>query len=218
MKRLIQVYGDSHAHFSCQSLKAYFQEDNDITVVSSHEYSVTMHRIGRDKHIVHCVPDLIDREKDIVIILYGEVDCRCHIGRQIQKGRDLAEIVETLVCNYINTIIQYGFKNVIVIAVPPPVPIKEYEARNGPITHHLPMVGTDEQRLMYTTKVNEKLKTECEKHNLHFINPFDSYLRPDGMMDFSKSDGNSHIGNNEAVCKILQKYILKLILDDNNEG
>lgn len=212
MKRLIQVYGDSHAHYCCQSLPAYFTKEDDVRFVSSHEFSTTMHRVGRDKHIINCDPNVINKDRDIIIIIYGEIDCRCHIGRQIQKGRELTEIIDTLVCNYTNTISKYGFRNVIVLAVPPPVPIKEFEERNGPIRHHLPMVGNDEERLFYTTRVNEKLKTECEKHGLHFVNPFDSYLRPDGMMDFSKSDGNSHIGNNEAVLKLLHEYILKLIL------
>lgn len=216
MKRFIQVYGDSHAHCCCMGLGSFFSAD--ITFYSNHEYSKTMHRIGRDKHLINCDPQVIDKENDVVIILYGEVDCRCHIGRQVLKGRDLAEIVNTLVGSYINTIIQYGFRHTIVMAVPPPVPRKDYEDRNGPITHHLPMVGNDEERLLYTIKVNEKLKSKCQEHNLHFVDPFDSYKRADGFMDYSKSDGNIHIGNNKEVLKILHKYILKLILCDYNEG
>lgn len=217
MKRLIQVYGDSHAHYCCSSLPAYLPED-DIRFVSSHEYSKTMHRIGRDRYIINCVPQLIDKERDIIIIVYGEIDCRCHIGRQLQKGRDLKEIVDTLVLNYVNAILQYGFRHVIVLAVPPPVPIKEFEERNGPITHHLPMVGSDQERLLYTTMVNNKLRDECQKNSLYFIDPFDSYKREDGMMDFSKSDGNSHIGDNREVLKILSAFILKLISHEESSS
>lgn len=207
MTRTIHVYGDSHAHFCFSGLASRFTTALDFVYRSHHMYSTTMHRVGRDKHIINCDSASIDKTNDVIIILYGEIDCRCHIGRQVQAGRDLEEIVDTLVCKYIDTIRNYGFKTVIVVAVPPPVPIKEFEARNGPITHHLPMVGGDEERLVYTKMTNDKLKEKCFEGDLHFVDPFNSYLRPDGMMDFSKSDGNSHIGNNEDVLD----YIIKLI-------
>lgn len=204
----IHIFGDSHAHFTFQGLGSHFKR---YEFLSHHQYSTTMHRVGRDQHIINCQPDTIDKRHDIIIVVYGEIDCRCHIQRQINKGRELDEIVQTLVDAYITSILQYGFHNVIVVAVPPPVSKNEFEKRNGPIQHHLPFVGTDKDRVLYTTKVNHLLEEQCARNGLLFSNPFHSYISENGTMDFSKTDGLNHVGNNTNAIEEIKLCIKKLI-------
>jgi hypothetical protein len=175
-----------------------------------------MHRIARDQILINCAPTTLDLENDIIIIIYGEIDCRCHIGRQVALGRKLEEIVDTLVVGYMQTITQYEFKNVIILAVPPPIPIEDFERRHGgPIRHHLPFVGTDEERVHYTQSVNMKLQQECERHGFHFLDPYDTYKRENGVMEFSKSDGTNHVGNNAEILCLLKEVVKKLIVDSH---
>ena len=209
MKRKIHIFGDSHAQYSCNGIASYFP---DYEYYNHVVYSITMHRIGRD-HILLGVPSNIDNENDIIIITYGEVDCRSHIYRQIQKGRELDEIINTLVNTYLETIHKYQFRNTFVLSVVPPVSKKEYEDRNGPISHHLPFCGTDQERLLYIRSMNDKLRKGCEKYGFHFIDPYSlNYIREDGMMNFKMSDGNVHIGDNKYVLSILSDDLKKLIL------
>lgn len=209
MKRKIHLFGDSHAQFSCHGIASYFP---DYEYYNHVIYSITMHRIGRDK-ILLGMPSSIDHDNDIIIITHGEVDCRSHIYRQIQKGRELDEIINTLVNNYLETIYNYQFRNTFILSIVPPVSKKEYEDRNGPIQHHLPFYGTDQERLLYIRLVNEKLRMGCEKLGLYFIDPYyGNYTQKDGMMDFKKSDGTVHIGDNKYVLSILSDEIKKLIL------
>ena len=41
------------------------------------------------------------KDNDIVIYQFGEVDCRCHIGKQLLLNRSLNEITLELINNYI---------------------------------------------------------------------------------------------------------------------
>ena len=52
-----------------------------------HRASITMHRIGRDNTIINFDPSMHD-SNSIVVLDYGEVDCRNHIKKQTEMGRD----------------------------------------------------------------------------------------------------------------------------------
>jgi len=62
-----------------------------------------MFRIGRDNIIINYDKSHHTKD-DIICIVYGEIDCRCHIRRQILNGRDEDAIIEELVHNYFKTI------------------------------------------------------------------------------------------------------------------
>jgi hypothetical protein len=93
---MIYIYGDSHAHYSFKNLK--------LPYIDLHQASITMHRIGRDNKIINFKNKENLKINDIIILAYGEVDCRCHIQRQIDMGRNEDEIINELVTNYIRTI------------------------------------------------------------------------------------------------------------------
>ena len=81
---MIYIYGDSHAHFSFRNLKL------DYTDLS--HSAITMYRIGRDNIIINFNKDIIQKN-DIIILSYGEIDCRCHIQRQLILGRNEDDII-----------------------------------------------------------------------------------------------------------------------------
>lgn len=61
-----------------------------------------MYRIGRDNNIINYRNE--QTKDDIIILVYGEVDCRCHVQRQIDMGRNEDDIINELVHNYFITI------------------------------------------------------------------------------------------------------------------
>ena len=63
-----------------------------------------MFRISRDNIIINFDKDKIINENDIIILSYGEIDCRCHIQRQINNGRNEDDIINDLVNKYFITI------------------------------------------------------------------------------------------------------------------
>jgi hypothetical protein len=187
---MIYIYGDSHANACFRNL----QLDN----INCYESSITMHRIGRDNVIIHFNHDDVLYKNNIIVVVYGEVDCRCHIHKQIIKGRNEDDIIHDLVTSYIRTIKNNvdNTSKVIIVGVIPPTKRHDFEILHGPITHHLPFMGTDEERVRYTNKVNTLLENLSTIHNFIYFNPYSYYTRSDGTLNYELSDLNVHIGEN----------------------
>ncbi len=201
---MLYFYGDSHANFSFKGL--------NIQHINRYEPSITMFRIGRDNIIInydHTVHD----NNSVISIGYGEVDCRCHIQRQINLGHSEDNVINSLVNNYFKTISNNINRNkaVIIIGIVPPVNQAEYEALNGPITHEFPIVGSDENRVRFTNKMNNKIKTLCQDHGYIYFNPYDYYTREDGTLKFELSDKNVHIGDTTHVIEEFTKLYNSII-------
>ena len=70
-----------------------------------------------------------NNKENTFIICFGEVDCRCHIGKQILLGRKLESICEELVSGYINTIKEVicEYSKIIICSITPPMKKELYE-------------------------------------------------------------------------------------------
>jgi hypothetical protein len=188
---MIYLYGDSHARSSFKGITSPHE--------CRAESSVTMYRIGRDKSIVNwkpCNPD------DTVILAYGEVDCRAHIGKQVDLGRTEDEVIQELTNAYIDTVRSVARCHVIIVAVIPPTTNAEY-CRENP-DGGFPFVSSDVDRVRYTRKVNETLKSLCRQNKFVFFTPYDPYTREDGCLRRELSDGNVHIGNTAHILSHLR--------------
>jgi len=189
---MIHIYGDSHAEFSFTGLSLEHQNHK--------EYSITMFRIGRDNTVINFnIHEL--NTNDILVFVYGEVDCRCHIKRQINLGRNEDEIIFELVEKYIQTIknsLNGGSFKIIIVGVIPPTKQDDCESINGPIQHDFPFVGSDEERVCFTQKVNHLFEQFASQNDFIYFNPYDYYTRPDGTFKFELSDSRVHIGNNHT--------------------
>jgi hypothetical protein len=192
---MIYLYGDSHSRESFKGL--LFPHE------SRTENSVTMHRIGRDKVIVNWKPCNVN---DTCIFVYGEVDCRAHIGKQIELGRTEDEVIDTLTKDYIDTIRAIAHCRVIIVAVIPPTARKDYEASvpNG----GFPFVSSDEERVRYTKSVNNHLSELCRQNNFVFFDPYEPYTRDDGCLRRELSDGNVHVGDSRYVISQFKRYLI----------
>jgi len=184
---MIYLYGDSHSRESFKGLP--FPHE------SRTENSVTMHRIGRDKVIVNWKPCNV---VDTCIFVYGEVDCRAHIGKQIALGRTEEEVINTLTTEYIDTIKRVTNCKVIVVSVIPPTTRREYEAEVL-IDPGFPFESSDEDRVRYTKLVNNRLCELCHQNNFIFFTPYAEYTREDGCLRRELSDGNVHVGDSRYV-------------------
>ena len=157
-----------------------------------------MFRIGRDNIIINFDKDIIQIE-DTIILLYGEIDCRCHIQKQINLGKNEDDIIYELVNNYINTIQNNTMGldiKIIIVGVIPPTQQNDYEILFGPILHEFPFMGSDEDRVRYTFKVNKLLEELSNKNNFIYFNPYNYYTRDNGTFKFEFSDNNVDLRDN----------------------
>lgn len=196
---MLYLFGDSHAHFSFKNLP---QNYNDY-----HAKSVTMFRIGRDNTIVNLDKVSLHAD-DVVVLAYGEVDCRCHVQRQVDAGRDEDAVISALVRDYVETIkanLSPALK-IIVVGVIPPTRQSDYESIHGPILHEFPFVGSDEARVRYTAKVNALLQELAAQNNWIYFNGYDYCTRPDGTLKHEMSDSTVHLRDNAPFLAKFVKF------------
>ncbi len=204
----IHIFGDSHGNFNFKNIKYN-------NVKNHYQNSITMHRVGRDgqNFINFNLQNIINN--DIVIYQFGEIDCRCHIGKQLLLSRELDIIINELIDNYIlsikNNIDKLTNIHIIVCCIPPPMNQQYYESIHGPITHNFPFVGTNDERIKYTKLVNEKLEIYCNQNNFYFLNYYDHYENSDKLLKIDLSDNCCHIQQNQHVLEELYKIIDKIL-------
>ena len=186
---MIFLYGDSHANSSFKGLT--------LSHKNYYESSITMFRIGRDNTIINFNNNEHDTNS-VLCLVYGEIDCRCHIKRQVNEGRNENDVIKELVNAYFKTIENNLRlrKAVIVVGVTPSIRKMEYESKHGPVTHDFPFLGTDEERVRYTNKTNGLIKENCQKFGYIYFDPYDYYKRADGTLRYELSDSICHIGDN----------------------
>jgi hypothetical protein len=167
-----------------------------------------MHRVGRDNQIIHFNGDVHNSES-IIILCYGEVDCRCHIQRQIDLGREEDDIIYELVTAYFNTIKNsiITCKKVLVCAIIPPTNQEKYERIHGPITHEFPFVGSDEDRIRFTRKMNQLIQHKCTEYNYIFFDPYAPYCDEQGCLNRELSDTTVHVKETRFVLEQLQVHL-----------
>ncbi len=201
---MIKIYGDSHAAFSFRNL--------DLPNENYFESGITMHRIGRDQNIVN-YNETINNDENIICFVYGEIDCRCHIQKQINLGFNKDDIIFNLVDNYFKTIDKkIHSKHIIIVGVIPPTKQHECEFIHGPIQHEYPFVGTDEDRVNYTFEVNKLIQHYCNIYKYQYFNPYSYYENTDGTMNFKFSDNNVHLQENSFFLTQFKELYNKLIL------
>jgi hypothetical protein len=189
---MIRIFGDSHAESSFRNLK--------IPNKNYRCYSITMFRIGRDNIIINFNKNIINKN-DIIVLSYGEVDCRCHINKQINLGHDEDEVINQLVNKYITTIKNNTFDldvKIIIVGVIPPTKKSNYEISNEkmPDNFPFPFLGSDQDRVRYTNKVNKLLEELSTNNNYIYFNPYSYYTSDDGALKYEFSDKNVHLGDN----------------------
>jgi hypothetical protein len=172
-----------------------------------------MHRIGRDNQIIMYQKHEIQCG-DLIVLTYGEVDCRCHIQRQVDLGIDEDTVISQLVENYFRTIhcnTEGTGAIILIMGVIPQTRQCDYEKIHGPIAHEFPFVGSDQHRVRYTGKVNEMLEAFARKNGYFYLNPYLYYTRPDGTLKHELSDTNVHLGDNTVFLEQFVELYEKII-------
>ena len=192
---IIYIYGDSHAKFNFENLS--------IPSINLSHNAITMFRIGRDNAIFNFSKEHTG-VNNTFILCYGEIDCRCHIGQQVRKGRDIEEVCESLVSNYFNTIKNNitQYKTIIICSIVPTIDIHYIESKYGPPAPES-FSGDNYERINNTNMMNKMLKDYCKKFNFKFLDFNAEYSNIHGTLKIEDSDGALHILNNNFIHKKL---------------
>ena len=203
----IFVYGDSHGRFNFKN----FLSNDKIQFYNRQEDSRTMFRVSRDNVIINF--DKNEHDKNSILCFnYGEIDCRCHIQKQINLGRNENEIIDTLIHKYFQSIQKNIniYKKIVIIAITPATNKYDYEKNYGPITHNSPFLGSDQDRRRYTYKMNKTIEKYCHIYNFIYFDPFSYYKREDESFNHTYSDSMLHLGDNKYF---LDKFYSNILFE-----
>ena len=201
MKPTLLILGDSHTEvYKHSKIKEYFTI-NDIIHTDARDAErngnyapYLMNTIGDrgeqylDEHIITFGIN------EYIMYIFGEPDVRIHFHKQISTlGRDEDEVIATLVSKYVNKLITITPKKSRII-IRYVIPQREYSMYG---TTYVP-VGTIEDRVRYTCKLNKELKRVCESTGILF---FDNYMQNEvtdapGVLKDKYCDGLTHYNRN----------------------
>lgn len=176
---------------------------------------VTMYRIGRDGLAFLNLPAFGVKEGQAAVFAFGEIDVRCHIGKQRDLyNRTLDEVIETLANRFIYTVLQnrmlYKQLICIVYSVTPPT--------NLDYNPNFPYYGSLEDRVIISKRLNERLSALCSQFEIAFLDVYQDYANADGTFNVAYSDGCVHIRAdcNQLISKKLHQILIseqmKLVL------
>jgi hypothetical protein len=134
-------------------------------------------------------------KSDIVMLSFGEIDCRIHIYYQHKKSNErysISDLIDRTISNYGEVMAQLKERevNFCVYCVSPATKVgNEYK---------YPFYGTPEVRSQINRMFNEKLKAFCQKNGYRFIDIYDKVADKDGLMLKEYSGDDIHL-NKKAV-------------------
>ncbi len=196
-KPLVHVIGDSHvvpfrgsmpflAHH-LGAATAYNLNKKSSTTKSNEKLFKVIDKLGK---------------KDIVMLSFGEIDCRIHIYYQYKKSNErhsISELTDRTISNYGEVTAQLKQRgvNFCVYCVSP--------ATNVGNEYKYPFYGTVEVRSQINRMFNEKLKTFCEKNGYPFIDIYDRVADKDGLM--LKEYASDEIHLNKKAVRLVRKEL-----------
>lgn len=192
-KKTIHIIGDSHSR-----IFGYFKSCRIIWLGA-----ITMHHFKANKEDLVYEKYKIPYE-DIIISSCGEIDVRCHVGRQRDKyHRQLSEILDELVKYYIIAVAQncnnYKFLGIKSISPPNKQPNTRREYKS------FPFYGSLLDRIRITKMLNKRLKNACQNNNLLYLDTYTLLCDNRGVLKYKYSDGHVHLNPKNRRCM----YILK---------
>lgn len=151
---------------------------------------LTLHRFGRDGEAIRLVENFFQQPNDqiILLIVLGEIDVRCHIKPQLESGRELKEIVDTLSQGALYGIASIAARWGIISGFCGVIPPIEHEDHPG-----FPRRGTIQERVSYQQALNDSLWLTLVSAGVPFFEPYGPFTEPDGTLRPADSDGTVHL-------------------------
>jgi hypothetical protein len=188
---MIHTFGDSHATVGwCR-----------IPGVEHHTSGpVTCHRIGKyGLSGINITGRVVGG--DFAVFSFGEIDCRCHIGRYAEC--DAGAEIERLVGLYFNTLAENAALNPgVVIGVQTVTPaVRKEEQVDAP---DYPFIGTNDERRRFVSLFNDGYRKFCKALGMVCVDIHDQYADSEGFLNPKYSDGTVHIDDPVFIIEFLK--------------
>lgn len=193
---LVHFIGDSHT-------TAFNFQPRFLT---HHIGQATAHNLRNEKSttssgkIMRKVLSKINKKRDIIALVFGEIDCRIHFHYQHEKtGTPIAQLIDATISNYGDVMLSLrnaGYKICVCSTAP--------AARQQNI-YGYPFYGTAQARSKITKEFNEKLRIFCEKNSIHFIGVYSQFSDANGFTLPEYVADEVHL--NSKICPFVRSEI-----------
>jgi len=150
--------------------------------------------------------EVIDKagKSDVVMLCFGEIDCRIHIYNQHKKSNDeysMDELIERTISNYGCVMAQLKHRgvNFCVYSIPPITDVGN--------VYNYRFYGTADVRSKITRAFNKKLRTFCDENGYKFIDIYDKVADKDGLMQKKYALDKVHL--NKKVVSLVRAELRK---------
>jgi len=161
-RTIIHVIGDSHAKpfvFKAPFIVHHISQATAYNLNKDDSYS-------QSKWHLNSFLPRVNKRRDILMLVFGEIDARVHIYRQHRKlncSSSIDDIIEATVDRYGDTITRLRDQGLAVcIHGIPPAARKNY-------TSTLPYAGSPEERAYISREFNDKLKRYCCSKDIPYV-------------------------------------------------
>ncbi|MBG6174928.1 lysophospholipase L1-like esterase [Labrenzia sp. EL_208] len=165
---------------------------------------VTMHRVARDG-IASVVPNYLKlTSNDIVILCFGEIDCRWHIRKQGKKNDTSSiEEVDILTARYAKAVAEFQRQTRATVALSCVTPFVRPNVRCD-------LYKSRDECLTDTKNIRERMNRNLAVLGYPFVDFFHEVSAPDGAFLPDFSDGYCHLDSrrSEPVRKALEGLFL----------
>jgi hypothetical protein len=161
-RAVIHVIGDSHLRpfvFKRPFLLHHISQATAYNLNKDDSFS-------QSKRYLNSFLPGINKQRDVLLLVFGEIDARVHIYLQYEKNNEkisIERLIDATVDKYVETIRRLkdeGFA--VCVHGIPPAARKDFES-------NLPFLGSPEQRSDISREFNRKLGEFCQKSGVPFI-------------------------------------------------
>ena len=150
------------------------------------------------------VLEKIDKSRDIVILVFGEIDCRIHIYYKYMMGDmtiPMDQLIDKTVSNYGIVLKQLNDLNINIIVCG--IPAAGFEKN----IYGYPFYASHEKRAMIYREFNEKLKYFCKINNYKYINIYSIVSDENGFIKKEYAADDVHL--NEKILPFIEASLSK---------
>ena len=182
-----------------------------------HISQATAYNLNKDKsysqskkYLNSFLPD-INKQRDVLLLVFGEIDARVHIYLQYEKKKrkiSIDRLIDATVANYgitIKRLQKDGFA--VCVHGLPPAARKDFES-------DLPFLGSPEQRSDISRIFNLKLGDFCRKNGVPFIDMQSIAADEQGFMKKKYAADEVHL--NSRVLPFARRTIFEAFADTKN--
>jgi len=206
-RAIIHVIGDSHLRpfvFRSPFLLHHISQATAYNLNKDNSFS-------QSKRYLNSFLPRIDKKRDVLLLVFGEIDARVHIYLQYKKhdGKiSMARMIEATVEKYGETIRRLkddGFA-VCVHGIPP--------AARQNFASDLPFLGTPEQRSEISREFNRRLGDFCQNNGILYIDVQSISADEDGFMKNEYAADEVHL--NGKIALFARDRIIEAFRDSKN--